>query len=226
MATARPQKVDRKALREPDTFVTLVARASAWWRAHQQTAIIGGGIVLALGVLGGLYAWNAQRQESIAAARFHTAYAAFRSEKFEDAGREFDVIAKTYAGTGFGSLAKLYKGHVFSRETEGDYTAAVETYRDFAAETRVPYLRQLALYDLAHAQELSGDPGAARGTFAEAAELEGPLGRDARLAEARLAEDAGDAEAAQAAYRALLESAEPQERVFLESKLPGPHGAA
>ena len=216
----RAPKMDRKSLRQPDEFVTTVGRAGTWFRQHQQTAAIAVGGVLVVLVVFGIFAWNAARQRNQAAARFHEAYTEFRNERWGDASRSFAEVAEIHAGSPFGRLAKLYQGHALARQE--DPSAAQGAYRAYLESSPgTEYLHQIALVDLADAQERAGDTAAARATYAEAASLPGPFRRTARLAEARLALAAGDTEAARAVYREELErGADGPLRAFLESRLP------
>jgi predicted negative regulator of RcsB-dependent stress response len=220
MADRGASKIDRKALRQPDEFVTIVGRGGAWLREHQQVAVVAVGGIVAVGVLFGLLAWNASRQQAQSAARFHEAYTAFRNERWEEASRAFGDVADTFAGSPFGRLARLYRGHALARQQ--DAAGAETAYRAYLeAAPGTDYLHQIALTDLADAQERAGDANAARATYAEAASLPGPFRRTARLAEARLSIVAGDTQAAQAVYRQELERwAEGPLRAFLESQLP------
>jgi predicted negative regulator of RcsB-dependent stress response len=212
--------MDRKALRQPDEFVTTVGRIGAWLREHQQVAVVTAGGILAVGLVLGFLGWNATRHQAQSAARFHEAYTAYRNERWEDAGRGFAEVAETYAGSPFGRLARLYRGHALARQR--DDSGAEAAYRSYLeADPDTDYLRQIALVDLADVQERAGDTGSARTTYAEAAGLPGPFRRSARLAEARLALVAGDTEAARTAYRDELQrGAEGPLRAFLESQLP------
>jgi predicted negative regulator of RcsB-dependent stress response len=217
-------RIDRKALRQPDEFVTIVGRAGVWVREHQQTALAAAGGLVALGLVFGLVAWNSSRQQAQAAARFHEAYTAFRNDRFEEAGRGFAEVADTFGSSPFGRLARLYRGHALAHQQEE--SRAVTAYQEYLEDDpRAEYLQQIALTDMADAQELAGDAAAARTTYARAAALPGPFRRSAHLSEARLAMAAGDTEAAQAIYRdELARGADGPLRAFLESQLPASDG--
>jgi predicted negative regulator of RcsB-dependent stress response len=213
-------KIDRKALRQPDEFVTTVGRASTWLREHQQTALVAAGGIVVVGLVLGLMAWNSSRQQAQAAARFHEAYTAFRNDRFEEASRGFAEVADTFGSSPFGRLARLYRGHALAHQQEE--SGAVTAYQEYLEDDpRTEYLQQIALADMADALELAGDVTAARTTYAQAAALPGPFRRSAHLSEARLAMAAGDTEAAQAIYRdELARGADGPLRAFLESQLP------
>jgi tetratricopeptide (TPR) repeat protein len=129
-------------------------------------------------------------------------------------------VATEHAGTSFGRLALLYRGHSAARqEKPADAAAAYQEY--LAQGPQADFLQQLALTGLGRARELTGDVAGARESFERAAELPGPYRIDALLAVARLAESAGDGAAAEAAHRKVLDAEpDPETRALVSRKLP------
>lgn len=220
MAATPRIKLDRKALREPDEFHLLGARATEWVVRHRRVLYAGGAVALAivLVVLGA--SWSRARQRAAAGIRFSAAHAEFLGGRYAEAAAAFESLHRDYRRTPFGRLALLYRGHALARDDHHDAaTAAYEAFLAGGADAE--YLRQEALLGLARTRLAAGDATGARSAFAQAAEIPGPFRTEARLALARLAESDGDGQAARDLYAAVLGElpADSTLRAFLEARL-------
>jgi predicted negative regulator of RcsB-dependent stress response len=216
---------ERRSLKAPDEFLLWTTRASDWARKNQRLLIGAGALGALLVLVVGVLSWQAARRAGTANEAFRTARIKFVSGQFAGAQADFEIVARDYPSTAFGSLAVLYRGHSLLRQA--DAAAAVGAYREYLANPlAADYLRQLALTNLALAQEQTGDTQAARTTLGEAVEISGPYRVAGLLAYARLAEAAGDSASAATAYRKVLEDdPDPEVRTTVQRHLP-PEAAA
>ncbi len=213
-------KIDRKALRQPDEFQTLSTQAADWVRTHQPIAygVLAGLVVLMLVVVlvGRVRASHAQA----AALDFRAAHALFEAGRYADAARSFAGLGDTYAGTPFGRLATLYRGHALLRQ--GDGAGAATAYEGFlAGGVASADLRQEGLMGLANAREKSGDVAGALESYTQAGDTPGPFHTQAKLAVARIDETQGRTDEARGIYEQLLkDDPDPDLRALLATKLP------
>lgn len=213
-------KIDRKALRQPDEFQTLSTQTAEWVRAHQPIAYGVLGVVVVLMLVVVLVGRIRSSHSEAAALDFRAAHALFDAGKYGDAAKAFAGLSDTYAGTPFGRLAALYRGHALVRQ--GDATGAVTAYQGFlAGGVASDDLRQEGLMGLAYAREKSGDVAGALETYTQAGEIAGPFRSQAQLAAARIDESQGRTEQARAIYEQLQkDDPDPDLRELLATKLP------
>lgn len=217
-------KIDRKALREPDEFQTISARAAEWFDAHRTVIIAAAAAAAALAIGAGLLSWQRGRQAQAAAIRFQAAHADFRAARWAEAAEAFAGLGRDYAGTPYGRLSALYEGHALARKPDPQGAATAYTnYLSGAPATE--YLRQEALIGLAAAKEASGDAAGARQAYTDAVGIAGPFQNDARLGLARQLEAAGETAQAREQYEAILKASPSAAlRSLAESRVPA--GAA
>ncbi|MFN8543474.1 MAG: tetratricopeptide repeat protein [Candidatus Binatia bacterium] len=215
-----PGRISRKALKEPDEFLTLTGQALAWSEEHRTKLLAALGVAIVLGA--GLLAFGRYRASRVdaAAEAFHGAHALFQAARFGDAATAFADVQREFPGTPFAGLAGLYRGHALGRG--GDASAAATAYQEYlAAGHAADYLRQEALVGLAHAREAAEDVAGARAAFEEAGALEGPFRTDALLGAARAYEAAGESTKARDVYVKLLgQNPDAELQAMLHSKLP------
>jgi hypothetical protein len=218
---AKRIKIRRKALRQPDEFETLTARAVEWAEANRQLVIGFVAAVLVVTLAGFLFGrYRAGRIERAGIA-FQQAHGTFQAgNKFPEAADAFAAVARDYSGTSYARLALLYRAQALARQP--DPAAAATAYAEFLATSPEPaYLRQQALVGLAHAREGAGDAPAALDAFTQAGALDGAYRTDALLGAARLQQVTGHPEAARDIYTRLLQdNPDPELRSFLTSKVP------
>jgi predicted negative regulator of RcsB-dependent stress response len=211
---------ERRFLKDPDEFVVWTTQLGSWAQTHRSTLIAAGSVLLVVALAAGLISWRSARQNDDASEAFRVARAKFATRDFGPAALDFEAIARDYPSTSFGRLAALYRGHCLLQS--GDAGAAAAAYQDFLARSSgEPYLRQLALTDLSHAQEQLGMASEARTSAQQASDMDGPYRIEALLAYARLSEAAGDATAAEGAYRKILtEDPDAETKQFVQRRLP------
>jgi tetratricopeptide (TPR) repeat protein len=223
---AKRIKIRRKALRQPDEFETLTARAVEWAETNRQLVIGAVAALLVVALAGFLFGrYRAGRTERAAVA-FQQAHDIFGAGgKFPEAADAFAAVARDYGSTTYGKLALLYKAHALARQP--DPSAAATAYTEFLATSPdQPYVRQQALVGLAHAREATGDSAGALDAYTQAGALEGAYQTDALLGAARLQQATGHPDAARDIYSKLLQgNPDPELRTFLTSKVPAPPDA-
>ena len=223
---AKRIKIRRKALRQPDEFETLTARAIEWAETNRQLVIGALAAVLVVALAGFLFGrYRAGRTERAAVA-FQQAHETFGAgSKFPEAADAFAAVARDYGSTTYGKLALLYKAHALARQP--DAAAAAAAYTEFLATSpEPPYLRQQALVGLAHARESTNYSAGALEAYTQAGALEGAYRIDALLGAARLQQATGHPDAARDIYSKLLQdNPDPDLRTFLTSKVPTPANA-
>jgi hypothetical protein len=217
---AKRIKIRRKALRQPDEFETLTARAVEWADVNRQLLawVVAGLLVVVLA--GFLFArYRAGRAEKAALA-FQQAHDTFQAgNKFTEAADAFAAVTRDFSGM-YGRLAILYRAHALAQQP--DPGAAAAAYTEFLATSpEPPYLRQQGLVGLAHAREKTGDTAAALDAFTQAGALDGAYRTEALLGAARLQQSTGHPEAAREIYSRLLkENPDEELRNFLLTKVP------
>jgi outer membrane protein assembly factor BamD (BamD/ComL family) len=202
---ARPAKIRRKDLLQPDEFLTLSRRAAAWATANRTTVIAAASAaaVLLIAIVG--YNLVAMSRESSAAQGYAAAQSLLADRKYAEAATAFKDVASRYPGTGHGVLAELQAGNALllaDRPAE----AALAYERFLKRSPPADYLRQLALTRLAYSAERRDNPTEARTLYASAASEAGIFAEDALLGEARVAEQSGDTAKARELYERFLEA--------------------
>jgi tetratricopeptide (TPR) repeat protein len=208
--------IRRKALREPDEFLTLSNRFVEYAKQHEQRltmAVLGLVVLLAI-VLG--IRWYRASQVSQAGVAFATAQREFKAQKFDAAAAAFARVSSTWPGTAYGELARLYVGNSYAEL--GKTAEAQAAFADAAAHSGDALVRQAAQYNLGLAKLKSGDkPGGAKDLSAAAA-MEGPLRGPAWFA--RLGADQPFVESVGEGMQAI-EELPPEQKAFVERHVAG-----
>lgn len=213
-------KISRKALKAPDEFQSLTARAIDWAEGHR-TALAA--VAVALGILAvalvGLGRYRGARMTAAGSA-FRAARVQFDAGKYTDAASAFAAVRDEHDGTVFAGLAVLYRGHALARG--GDTAGAAVAYEEYlAGGAEDDCLRQEALTALGHVRETGGDVTGALDAYMKAGGMPGPFRHDALLGVARGHEVAGHGEQAREVYVKLLaENPDPETRQLVRSKMP------
>jgi len=197
-------KIRRKDLRRPDEFMEFTGRAWQWVLDNRKATItVAVSVVVLLSAVSGLRRYKSYR-EFAAAEAFRKATALLAEGDSTGAAAALEAVPRVGA---YAVLADLYRGQAALKD--GDATAAVGAFRLVASESETPpYLRQRAIYGLAHALAEQGDTAGALAHYEEAANLPGPFKVDSRLAAARLSQAAGDSPKARALYELAVSDAE------------------
>lgn len=208
---ARTERFRRKDLRQPDEFLTLSQQALAYAQEHRTTVLMAAGaLVVALGLVVGYRALRASR-ESNAAQAYGAAHAYLQQDKYPEAAQAFRAVADDYAGTAYGTLARLETANaLLLAEKPGEAAVAYQQFLDAGPPT--DYLRQSGLTRLGYAHEQSGKLGEALTSFEAAAAMSGPFTEDAQVGAARTAEESGDTAKATTLYQEFLDKHPTSER--------------
>jgi tetratricopeptide (TPR) repeat protein len=221
MAEAKPHRLTRKDLRQPDEFQTLTGEALGWLQRHQSLVIGVASTVVALAAIVLGIEWNSRRQATAASVRLQAAQALFDDDKYAEAAGEYASVAETYPRTPAGRLAVLYRAHALAHQ--GDASGAATAYGEYLADgPATEYLRQEALLGLARAHEAAGDANAAIDAYKHAIDVAGPFRIRAQLGLARLHDASGNSDAARALYAEISKAPDldPDSRQFVVSRLP------
>ena len=217
---ATQQKLDRKTIAAPDEFQVASGQALTWLEQHRMTLIAAAVGVLLVGVAGAVVSSQRNQAQSTAALAFREAHKQFDASKFAEAAAAFQQVSTAAAGSPFGGLATLYRGHALARQ--GDGAGAATAYQAYLSTTPVDYLRQQALVGLAAAKEATSDAAGALDSYTQAATILGPLQTDARLGAALIEEGQGHGDAARAIYIELLKDTtlDPAVHASILAKVP------
>jgi predicted negative regulator of RcsB-dependent stress response len=198
MATAS-KRITRKQLRQPDWFQVTTENALEYFNHHRSLVFAAVAGVLLLGAL--VWGWQLfkQKQNLAASQEFSKALALYHSEKFGDAVNAFERV-KSYRWSRYAVLAHLYLTNSYLATNALD-KAVTEGQRSVAATSPDSLYRQIALIDLATAEEQKQQCKAAIGRYSEAQNIPGPLQAKALLGKARCAEQLGEVPTAIAAYK-------------------------
>jgi tetratricopeptide (TPR) repeat protein len=207
MATANHYKLTRKSLREPDEFQTLTTQAVDWVRGNQSMVVSVVAGVVAIAAIVVAVNWNGQRQANAAAIELQGGQSLFDGKKYAEAAAEFAAVSSAYPRTPSGRIAALYRAHALAEQP--DPSAAATAYSEYLASSpATDYLRQEALFGLAHAKEGTNDADGARDAYRQATEIAGPFRTPALLGLARLEEAAGHADQARTLYTEALKASD------------------
>jgi predicted negative regulator of RcsB-dependent stress response len=202
MAAPSHRKVTRKALREPDEFVTTLDRILQWLEANLPRVIIGavgvGAVLVVLSVL----SFYSQHRQRLASEQFYRAINALSERNYHNASTGFSSLARNNSSSALGRLAEFYLATTYVAENQP--SKARDKLRDYLADARNRLFRQMALTQLGVANEDLGDYRGAYAAYAKAAQLTGPERARARIGAARTLVRIGDRERAIASYQQFL----------------------
>lgn len=201
MATAS-KRITRKQLRQPDWFQVAVEHALDYFNRHKSLVFAA---VAGLAVLGAfVWGWQLfkQKQHLAASTEFSKALALYQSEKYRDAITAFETV-KSYRWSRYAVVAHLYLINSYLATNDLD-KAIMEGQRSLVATAPNSIYRQLALVDLATAEEQKQQCNAAIKHYSEAQNISGPLQGKALLGKARCAEQLEDPATAIAAYKEYI----------------------
>jgi len=225
------KKITRKELlKEPDEFMTVTGQVIRYTREHPKVITAGCVIVVivALAALG-INTYFTQRQlkshELFEAA--HREYEASMlspdsatPERLDGLLARFEAIARDYASTNAGEMARLYTGHLLYRK--GDYQGALDRYTKLQSSHLVTGgLGPLVTYHIAMTRLALKDYDQALTLFDQLSkDINSPYRREALASIARIYELTGKNKEAVQAYRQYLKMfPEAPDAVFIKTRI-------
>ena len=201
MATVS-KRITRKQLRQPDWFQVSSENALYYFNQHKSLVITALAVLVVLGaVIWGWQAFNA-KQNIAASQQFGKALELYQSEKYGEAINAFETV-KSYRWSRYAILAHLYLTNSYLATNDLE-KAIAEGQRSLAATDPNSMYRQIALVDLATAEEQKQQCKPAIDHYSEAQAISGPLQSKALLGKARCAEQLGNAATAVTAYKEFV----------------------
>lgn len=156
------QRLTRKAIKQPDQFITFSARALAWSKDHTTYLLYSLlGVVVLIGLIIGWVSWQQQRDQHASV----LLYEALKTLDQDDAHaaaseatiKALQTISQDYGHAPAAAQAAWHLGHIYFQK--GEYQAALTAYEQ--AQQRLANDLQhlepiLVTLDMAYAQEASG----------------------------------------------------------------------
>jgi tetratricopeptide (TPR) repeat protein len=201
MATARP-KISRKALKQPDEFMTAAFSVEDFVEHHLQK-VLGGVVMVLIVALAAFLIYSHQvTVHQQAAEEFYEGFSALQSKDYKSAEQKFNALILEHPSSEPAGLARFYLGMTYLGT--GDLPRAREELERFTQSAAPQSLRELAMMDLGVVYEQLGQYAKAAAIYREAGNLKGPASNDARLAAARALQLDGKRDAAIVAYQDFL----------------------
>ncbi|HJU09776.1 MAG TPA: tetratricopeptide repeat protein [Candidatus Binataceae bacterium] len=202
MAVTSHRKLSRKALKQPDEFVTIVDWIGDWVDKNLTRVVIGAGALIAAVAIILVLSFYSQHRKRSASAQFYQAINALSDKNYQSAVKDFNRLASKDSGATLGRLAYLYSGSTYLAQQQP--AKARDAIRNYLANDGNPLFRQMALMQLGAADEDLGDYRGAHGAYVNAAQLNGPEKGRAQIGVARTLNKIGDHKGAIAAYQQFL----------------------
>jgi TolA-binding protein len=201
MATTRP-KISRKALKQPDEFMTAAFTVENFVEHHLQKVLAGVVTVLIVALAAFLIYSHQVSVHQQAAEEFYEGFSALQSKDYKGAEQKFNALILEHPSSEPAGLARFYLG--MTHLGTGDLPRARKELERFTQSAAPQSMRELAMMDLGVVYEQMGQYAKAAATYREAGNLKGPASNDARLAAARALQLDGKRDAAIAAYQNFL----------------------
>lgn len=201
MATTRP-KISRKALKQPDEFMTAAFTVENFVEHHLRKVLAGLVAVLIVAAAAFVIYQHQVTVHQEAAEQFYEGFSALQSKDYRGAEQKFNALMVAHPSSEPASLARFYLG--MSYLATGDLPRSREELEKYTQSAAPQSMRELALMDLGVVYEQMGKYAKAAETYQEAGDLKGPASSDARLAAARALQLEGKRDAAVAAYQNFL----------------------
>jgi tetratricopeptide (TPR) repeat protein len=202
MAATSRRKVSRKALKQPDEFVTALDRLGDFVAEHFARVVIGAVALIAIVVALFALSFYLQYRQHIASRQFYRAINALSEKHYKIAEQGFTALVQNDSDSTFGHVARFYLAAAYLAQNQT--SKARDALRSYLAEGRNSLFRQMALVQLGVTDEDLGDYHGARAAYLQAAELNGPEKARAQMSAARTLGLIGDRQGAIAAYQQFL----------------------
>jgi predicted negative regulator of RcsB-dependent stress response len=202
MAISPHHKVSRKALKQPDEFVSTLDWIGDWVAANLARVIIGAIALVAAVVIIFAASFYSQYRRRIASEQFYRAINALSDKDYKTAEVGFSGLVQNDGGRTLGHLARLYLATTYLAQNQT--SKARDALRNYLADGGNRLFRQMALTQLGVTDEDLGDYHGARAAYVQAAQLDGPEKARAQIGAARTLALIGDRQGAIAGYQQFL----------------------
>jgi len=202
MATTPHRKLSRKALKQPDEFVTTLDRIGDLVADNLTRVIIGLVAVVAAVAIGLFFSFYSQYRQRITSEQFYRAISALSDKDYKTAEGGFSALAADDSSRALGRLARFYLATTYLAQNKT--SEARDALRNYLADGGDRLFRQMALTQLGVTDEDLGDYHNAHAAYVEAAQLNGPEKARAQIGAARTLALIGDRQGAIAGYQQFL----------------------
>jgi tetratricopeptide (TPR) repeat protein len=202
MAVTSHRRVSRKALKQPDEFVTSFDWIADVVGRHLARVVIGVAAIVAASAIVLVVSLYSQQRQRIVSAQFYRAINALGDKDYKTAEEDFGALARNDSSRSLGRLARFYLATTYL--TQNKTSKARDALRDYLADPNNRLFRQMALTQLGVTEEDLGDNREAHAAYVKAASLNGPEKARAQIGAARTLALLGDHQAAIAAYQRFL----------------------
>jgi len=202
MAVSSHHKVSRKALKQPDEFVSTLDWIGGLIAGNLAQVIIGAVALVAAIVIVFAVSFYSQYRQRIASEQFYQAISALSDKNYKTAEQGFSALAQNDSGRTLGHLARFYLATTYLAQNQA--SKARDELRNYLAEGGNRWFQQMALTQLGVADEDLGDYHGARAAYVKAAQLTGPEKARAQVGAARTLALIGDRQRAIDAYQQFL----------------------
>jgi tetratricopeptide (TPR) repeat protein len=224
MATAS-RRLSRKAIRQPDKFITFTETLYDLVREHQVKVFAAAGALVVILVAIAAWQFYVQNQNTAAAHEFNRALGIYRAGNYREAISAFQKTQE-YRWSHFYPLALLYETH--SHLGLKDFDKAIESGRRLLnSRNPDPLVRQSGLLALGYAEEQRGLCKEAIQHYSEAEKtyfpdgklIPGPLKDKALFGRARCSVQLGDLKGAIGIYREYLRQPDRELTAYVSAQI-------
>jgi len=202
MAVTSHRKISRKALKQPDEFVSILEWIGDFITANLVQVIIGAIVVIVVIVVAFAGSFYLQHRQRIASEQFYRTINALSDKDYKSAQQGFGTLARNDPGHTLGHLARFYLAVTYLAQNQP--AAARSALQKYLAKSGDRWFQQMALTQLGVANEELRDYHDAHSAYVKAARLNGPEQVRAEIGAARTLALTGDRQGAIAAYQQFL----------------------
>jgi tetratricopeptide (TPR) repeat protein len=202
MAVTSHRRVSRKALKQPDEFVTTLDWYGELVARNLVRVIVGITAIVAAIAFALVVSLYSQHRRRIVSEQFYRAINALSDKDYKTAEEGFRALSRNDSSHALGNLASFYLAATYLAQNQT--SKARDALRAYLADANNRLFRQMALTQLGVTDEDLGDNREAHTAYLKAASLNGPDRARAQIGAARTLALIGDRAAAIAAYQQFL----------------------
>jgi predicted negative regulator of RcsB-dependent stress response len=202
MAVTSHRKISRKALKQPDEFVSTLERIGDLIAVNFARVIFGAIALVLVIVTVFVASFYSQYRQRIASEQFYHAINSLSDKDYKSAQQRFSTLVQNDSGRTLGRLARFYLATTYLAQNQASTARGI--LQKYLAKGGEGWFRQMALTQLGIADEDLGDYRDAHSTYVKAAQLSGPDKARAQIGAARTLALIGDRQGAITAYQQFL----------------------